>query len=288
MKFRVSCEHPRILVTLTACLIGTLAFSGCAATASTHEETADSIESVEEGSAVPGLEETDFGNFTWTFRPGGSVPETVRVDLTDGHAADGMVTYQLGEVVHAELSGDDQIDAAVQISRFDGNAVDEQWYLWIATAEGPVQSTLPVARAARCGNVTHSVVAVDGGVEIHETRRSIADQSVPCSDHGSDERTRVVSAIEARNVGEWWPIQTAPFVAFGGLCPMTTHLDAYESDGPLYPVPGAEAGSTPVLDGAAGVFEIEPWPVYGEPFPHWALVGVVQEGEFGCAWVERE
>lgn len=269
-------------------LFGASALAACASPEVPQQEDsrAGQPTETEEQPAPAGLEETDFGNLAWTFRPGGSVPETVQVELVDGKASDGMVSYELGEVVLAELTDDGRMDAAVQITRLDGNAIDEQWYLWVATDEGPVQVTLPVARMARCGTVTHSVAAVEGGVEIHETRRSVADQSIPCSDPGSDERTRTVAAVEARNAGEWWPVQTAPIGGFGGLCPMTTHLDAYENEGALYPVPDA-AGTEPIaFDGRSTVFEIEGWPVYGEPFPGWVLTGVQHGDDRGCAWAE--
>lgn len=280
-------------------LIGAVGLTGCSSSAPAEpvdieapepaDEDAGGDEPEEEpvAEAPVGLEEADFGNLSWVFRPGGNVPETVQIEPVDGQATDGLVTYEIGEVVFSELTGDERVDAAVQITRLDGNAIDEQWYLWVATDDGPVQSTLPVARMARCGNVTHSVTAVEGGIEIHETRRSVADQSVPCSDLGSDERTRTVQAIEARNTGEWWPIQTAPFSAFGGLCPSTTHLDTYANDATLYPVPDLEAGTPLSLDEAPEVFEIEAWPIYGEPFAGWVLAGVAQDGELGCAWAER-
>lgn len=282
-----SSEDRRATGLFAAVLLGAIALTGCASSgSSTGSEETDATESAEEATPV-GLENTDFGNLAWTFRSGGSVPETLQVELVDGKASDGMVSYELGDVVLAELTGDDRMDAAAQITRLDGNAIDEQWYLWVATDDGPVQSTLPVARMARCGTVTHSVTAVEGGVEIHETRRSVADQSLPCSDSGTDERTRTVAAIEARNAGEWWPVQTAPFNAFGGLCPGTVHLESYDNDATMYPVPDLDAGAPLALEGAPPVFEIEPWPVYGEPFPGWVLAGVVHDGDLGCAWAER-
>ncbi|MFV0532317.1 MAG: hypothetical protein ACK5MR_01520 [Cumulibacter sp.] len=282
-----------------AAILGAVALVGCSATSSpepadsgtedataTETEDAGTAETVE--AEVPtGLEDADFGNLTWTFRPGGNVPETTQVELIDGTASDGLVSYELGEVVLSDLTGDGRMDAAVQLTVLDGNALDDQWYLWIATDDGPVQSTLPVARMAHCGTVIHSVTAVDGGVQIHETRRSVTDQAVPCSDPGSDERTRTVAAIEARNTGEWWPVQTAPFNAFGGLCPMTTHPDTYENDATLYPVPDLDAGAPLAPTDAPEVFEIEGWPVYGEPFPGWVLAGVKHGGDLGCAWAER-
>ncbi len=273
-----------------AALLGVFALAGCSPASSVEAPASDAAHETTatvDGSAQAGLEGNDFGNLAWTFRPGGNVPETMQVVLIDGTATDGMVRYELGEVVLSDLTGDDLTDAAVQITRLDGNAIDEQWYLWVATDDGPVQSTLPVARMSHCGTVIHSVTAVDGGVEIHETRRSVADQAIPCSDPGSDERTRTVAAIEARNTGEWWPVQTAPFSGFGGLCPMTTYMDTYPNEATLYPVPDLDTGPPLAPTEAPEVFEIEAWPAYGEPFSGWVLAGVQHGEDQGCAWAER-
>ena len=271
-----------------AVLVGAVALAGCASAvtpeppaAGTEEET--TTETVEEPAQV-GLEDTDFGNLLWAFRPGGSVPETQQIELVDGVATDGMVSYELGEVLLAELTGDERIDATVQITRLDGNAIDEQWYLWIATDEGPVQSTLPIARMSRCGTVIHSVKAVDDGIEIHETRRALGEESIPCSDLGSDERTRTVRAVEARNTDEWWPVQTAPIGGFGGLCPSTAYLHPWENEGPLYSVPDTAANEP--VEASSQIIELEGWPVYGEPFPGWVLVGVQHGGSQACVWTE--
>lgn len=270
-----------------AALISAMSLTGCISPSSAPPIDSQSEEGAAADEAPAGLLDTDFGNLDWVFRPGGNAPETHPIELVDGQAVDGAVSYQLGEVILAELTGDDHIDAAVQITRLDGNAIDEQWYLWVSTEDGPMQVTLPVARMAQCGTATHSVAAVEGGIEIHESRRSIADQNLPCSEPGGDERTRTVSAIQARNTDEWWPVQTEPFYAFGGLCPSTTHLETYENDAILYPVPDLEAGAPFALEDAPAVFEIEAWPVYGESFPGWVLAGVSVGADLGCAWAER-
>ena len=272
----------KVLVGLAAA--GTFCLLGCSSVAAP-----DPTATTEPAPASPesaGLEETDFGNLSWVFRPGGNLPETVQVDLVDGKAEDGLVQYSLGEVVHAELTGDEQIDAAVQLTRLDGNAIDEQWYLWVATADGPAQVTLPVARMARCGTVTHSVQAVDGGVQIHESRRNIGEDVLACTDTGSDERARVVSAIEARNDGEWWPVQTGPVGGFGGLCPTAAEYESVPYDGELHAAPDATVDAGITNGAEVGVFALEPWPIYGEPFPGWKLVGVQQDGVMSCGWVE--
>lgn len=268
-----------------AAIVGGCALVGCTPGATEPPQHADPGE-VDEADQV-GLEETDFGNLTWTFRPGGNLPETAQVDLVDGGAVDGTARFELGEVVLAELTSDDRTDAAVQITRLDGNAIDEQWYLWVAGEDGPVQVTLPVARMAHCGTVTHSVTAVgSGGVQIHESRRYIGEDGLACTETGTDERTRVVHAVEARNTGEWWPVQTGPVGGFGGLCPTAADYETVTYEGPLHAAPDAS------VDGGTGngrsleVFGLEPWPVYGEPFPGWVLVGVKQDEVLSCAWAE--
>lgn len=282
---------PAVLTILASLLLTGCSLDGTSPAPDAPGETDPSgapaeTEGDDETGAV-GLQDTDFGNLTWQFRLGGSDTETQQIDMVDGAATDGLVTYEVGEVLHAELSGNDLVDAAVQITRIDGNAVEEQWYLWIAGEDGPVQSTYPIARQASCGSVIHSVTVVDGGIEIHESRRSVVDEAVPCSEAGTDERTRTVRAVEARSVGEWWPEQTAPIGGFGGLCPMTTHLDTYPNDAPLYAVPDAEAGGEIPFEQPAALVEIETWPVYDETFPGWVLTGIHAGDVRACAWAER-
>lgn len=249
--------------------------------------TPETEEIVEE--SPRGLEETDFGNLTWSVRPGGNLPETVQVEFEDGYATDGIVEYEVGDIVHAELNDDALLDAAAQIVIIDGNAVEEQWYLWLATEGSPEQVTLPVARSAHCGTATHSVEALDGGgVEIHETRRHIGEVDLACSETGTDERVRTVIAVEARNEGEWWPVQVDPRGGFGGLCPIASDYESVTYSGPLHAVPDADA-----MEISGGettwVFSVDPWPIYGEDFPGWVLVGVHdQDDEMWCAWAEAQ
>lgn len=237
--------------------------------------------------AVAGMDTVDLGELDWAFRPGANLPETVQVPLSGGTADIDGVTYTLGEVLTVDLTGDGVEDAAAQLTRLDGNAVDDQWYLWVATEDGPVQVTLPVARTASCGTVTESVSVVDEGLQIHEFRRGPGEEGLPCSERGGDERTRVVAALEARNAGEWWPVQVAPAGGYGGICPTATELDGFAHDGALYAAP--DTGAPEITGGAqVGVASVEGWPVYGEPFPGWLLVAVVdiEGGNLRCAWSE--
>lgn len=240
-----------------------------------------------EAPVATGLEEVDLGEADWLFRPGASVPETVPVPLRGGTATVDTVTYTLGEVLHVDLNDDGLLDAAAQLTATDGNGLDDQWYLWVATDGDPYQVSLPIARTARCGTVTESVSAVPGGIEVHELRRGPGEDGLDCASTGGDERTRTVAVVEARNTGEWWPAQVAPAGGFGGLCPTAVELDGFPHDGPLYAAP--DAATPPVTGGGSvGVFALEGWPVYGEAFPGWVLVGVVDTvgGNLRCAWSE--
>ena len=255
----------------------------------TEDDSADDTEDDAADGAGDGygLQHTDFGNLEWIFRQGGNTAETITVALRNGEAELDLVRYVQDEVIHADLNGDGHLDAAARLTQLDGNSVDQQWYLWIATQDGPQQVTLPVARMSRCGDVIKSVEAVDAGIQIHEVRRGIEDFDLACAQEGTDERVRTIIAVPARAEGEWWPAQVAPAGGFGGLCPIAAEWDAYEHVGDLYPAP--DTRSPEITDGAmVGIFGLEPWPIYGEDFPGWVLVGVLSNhGEYmRCAWAE--
>ena len=259
---------------------------------STPAPSADSVAATteparaEEPSLID-LTDFDFSNAEFVFRPGGNSAETVQVALVDGEAEVDFQRYTLGEVIHADVNGDGVTDAAAQLTMLDGNAIDEQWYLWIATDSEPKQVTLPIARMAHCGTATHSVTAgPHGGIVVHETRRRIGEHSLPCSEIGTDERVRTVMAVEARNEGEWWPHQVEPFEGFGGLCPIAAEYEGYRYDGDLHAAP--DAASPEVTGGEpAYIHLVEGWPVYGEDFGGWTLTGIKIGDQLGCAWLPQ-
>ena len=254
-------------------------------TASVPPEPAAPEETATPAVAV-GLEDVDFGNLEWVYRPGGSVPETEQVTLVDGAAEVDLRRFELGDVVHADVNGDGLADAAAALGVTDGQGYEEHWYLWIATEGEPSQITLPIARTARCGTVTHSVVAeAGGGITVHESRRAIGEDALACSEMGSDERVRTVMAVEARNDGEWWPHQVAPVAGFGGLCPMPAEYEGFPHAGAVHAAP--DAASPEVAQGeTVYVHALEAWPVYGEDFGGWALVGTKMGDQLACAWAQ--
>lgn len=211
-------------------------------------------------------------------------PETTRVRITDGRAQQGPFSYVVGEPVLADLTGDGLADAAVQITEENDGIESVHWYLWVADGDGGAeQISLPIARTTRCGTTTVSVKAVRRGIEVHELRRAIGEaESLPCSEPGTDERTRVVRAERAGGNDEWWPVEVAPNRGFGGLCPTAAEYEGYPWAGPLFV--GPNRTSTRVEPGQTTVFSVEGWPVYGEDFVGWSLVGVRQGDDFSCAW----
>lgn len=247
--------------------------------------TAQPAEPPTEAVAPPNATQIDFGNREWLFRPGGHLPETVTVPLVDGKATVDLVNYEVGDPVFADVNGDGVVDAAVSLTAVDGNGFDQQWYLWITAEPEPIQVTLPIARTARCGTVTKSVTAVDDGIQVHEVRRGIGEDQFACSEEGLDERTRVINAVEVRNVDEWWPVQTAPVPAFGGLCPVAVEYDAYPGGMELFSAPDPAAPIVPA-DVTTYVFGLEGWPIYGEDFPGWRIIGVkTREDHMSCSWM---
>lgn len=273
-------RRPHRLARTTALLLSALTLSACAETSpdpgALDPEPAGSVES---------LTGFDFGSAPWVFRPGGGSAETIRLDVVDGQAEQDTIQYVVGEPVYADVTGDGVADAAVPITARDGNGIDEQWYLWLATENGAQQLTLPIARTARCGTFTESVVAVDGGIQVHEFRRTIGEDALPCAQNGTDERTRVITAAPVGPNGVWWPVQTGPIGGFGGLCPTVAQYEGYPFTGELRVAPNPDAAE--ITSGRQVVVaELEPWPVYGEDFPGWTLVAVRTGDVFACAWAE--
>ncbi len=230
------------------------------------------------------MENFDFANTRWIFRSGVNQPETTQVDVVDGRAEQGPFTYVVGEPALADLTGDGLADAAVPMTEENDGIENRQWYLWIADGDGGAeQITLPIAHTTKCGTLTVSVKPVRRGIEVHERRRAIGEaQSLPCSEPGTDQRIRIVRAERAGGNNEWWPVQVAPNRGFGGLCPTAAEYEGYPWSGPLFVGPNRD--STRVEPGQTTVFSVEGWPVYGEDFGGWSLVGVRQGDDFSCAW----
>lgn len=277
-------SHRRSVTTLTTVVViavGLLAgCSGGPGALPTPSATRTS-EPTPEASAPP---EIDFANTEWLFRPGGSEVQTLTIPIIGGTATVGNVVYTVGETVESDATGDGRPDAAVQITGTQGRTIDQQWYLWIATDEGLVQSEMPFAQTALCGTTTHSVTAAADGFQVEETRRTIGEEQLPCTEGGSDVRTRIVTALPLSDGDAWWPSQPAPVAGFGGLCPVPAEWETSSYTGAIHTLPDDDS---PEVSGGAQVqvFGVASWPVYTD-IPGWQLVGMKSAETMSCAWMK--
>lgn len=236
------------------------------------------------------IENVDFGNLDWIFIPHTQTYPPILVTLSDGTAENEGVQYTVvsNEVVYSDADGDGDLDALVPIEAYaGGNSVDRQWYIWADEGGEPKQVEWPVARTIHCGTVTQDVSASASGFEVHEFRHNIGEEHLACTDLGSDERIRTVGISEPGEYGARWPVQIAPFPAFGGICPVSVEYHAYPTTAEIFAVPDSGAsplepiGETPLLE-----WQVESWSIYTQSYPGWGLIGLNNNGNQACAWVK--
>ncbi|WP_454112036.1 hypothetical protein [Microbacterium aurum] len=201
----------------------------------------------------------------WSYAPDGlGVPHTVA--LTGGVGTDDLGRpYSLGEAIGADLDGDGVMDAAIPITMVDGNAVHELWYIWrgLGADSEPVaeQVIYPISRTTRCGDVTRAVTPLDGALQLDVVLwMPHTDAARSCAEGGSGVLTRVISLSEID--GQFYPVQTAPVTAWGGVCPPTEWLDGSPEMGlaaRVAPAPSAPAAIDPAR--AAAVFGLREAPL---------------------------
>lgn len=271
-------------------------------TACAASEPADTITQQETPSTTPqetqatqptttfSIEDVDFGSLDWVFVPHTQTYPSVLVTISDGTGEHEGVQYTVAtdEVIFSDADGDGDLDALVPIEAYaGGNSVDRQWYIWADEGGEAKQVEWPVARTIHCGTVTEAVAATAGGFEIHEFRHGIGDGHLACTDLGSDERTRTVGISAAGEHGTRWPVQIAPFEAFGGICPVSVEYHAYPTTAEVFAVPDNGAspleplGTTPLHE-----WQVESWSIYTQSYPGWGLIGLNNDGNQSCAWVK--
>jgi hypothetical protein len=261
---------PRVVVAaLSALALSASLLSGCAAASSAPSTGADADSSSTSrtpepprATVQPTLTVADIAaaaaEAEWSFAPDG-LGEPFAVALSGGTATDEYArTYEMGDPVGADVNADGIVDAAIPLSQLDGNAVLELWYVWLGRGldAAPEQVVYPIARSTRCGDVTRSVTAVDGGLEVDIIlRMPYTDDARPCSEAGTGTLTRVVAVSEIDGVA--YPIQSEPVAAWGGICPPSDWLDGVEDTG----ISGRAAppASAPVVtdpDRSVALFEL--------------------------------
>lgn len=194
----------------------------------------------------------------WSFA-GSGLDVPISVALVDGAATDEHGrSYALGAAVAGDANADGVVDAAIPLTQFDGNAAHELWYVWLggAVGEAPEQVIYPISRSTRCGDATLSVAAVDAGFQVDVLlRMPFTDDARSCADGGTGALTRVIGVTEVD--GEWFPVQSEPVAAWGGVCPQSLWLDGSEEIG--LAGRAAPPASAPLVidpDRSVGVFSV--------------------------------
>lgn len=200
-------------------------------------------------------------NQPWQFSPDG-LGEPVTIPIIDGAANDDLGrTYEIGEAIESDANGDGVPDVAVSITEFDGNSMQQLWYIWLGiegAVEGDVlaeQMMYPIARMSRCGDAVHEVAPTETGFSITETLRHPLDPG-DCATGGTWHQTREIIVDEFS--GEPFPILTSPVSAWGGVCPVP-RLDWLDGE----TMTGIEVRSAPHPDARVIVHEDETGAVFG-------------------------
>lgn len=192
-------------------LAGCSSVTAPAATESTDPSPAASPS----GPAVDAIRALDPAALDWQWFD--SFAETTAVDITapDEYGR----TYTVGDPVYSDADGDGLEDMAVPLAQLDGNGFREQWYVWVADADGgATQTTIPIAWTMRCGDDTRSVKATDGGFVVRERlREPVVDDHLPCSKAGTFRSTRKVAVVHQG--GGLFPVNLTDPRGYGGVCP---------------------------------------------------------------------
>ncbi|NLE82170.1 MAG: hypothetical protein GX610_21840 [Rhodococcus sp.] len=234
------------------------------------------------------IEDVDFAAVEWSLSHHGRMIPTDGLSFASGPAIIETVEYTIGvdAIVYGDADGDGDLDAIVPVSALDvvggGVELGTAWYLWADQDGVAVQVRVPAA-LGNCDIVVESVTAVDGGFEIHEFHlRSGEESYTECGDPGSDKRTRTVTISADGPDGELWPVQTAPFAAFGGACPISVAFHGDPATADHFPAPNAESAA--LAGDRINTWPVEEWQIFRDGYSGWQLVGVNVDGHSGCAW----
>lgn len=244
----------------------------------------------------------DLANTTWLYSfLGLQLPYEVK--LVNGKATrnpgEFSSTFQLGQVVYGDVDGDGDDDA---VARLDGQTPEGArgfWYIWIADVSGAVQLKYPIAETGRCSTQVLPPVITDGAINLTEyLRMPGVDDKIPCSDPGTGLKKRTITVIsdstgpEAGSGAEMWPVQTAPVLAWGGICPGPKNPDSPPALVDLWVSPSktAQVAANAGPDGV--IFEQIDAPLVTRD--GWSLVGFRVFGvesdlgglDMACAWAQ--
>ncbi|WP_143556976.1 hypothetical protein [Serinibacter salmoneus] len=161
------------------------------------------------------IRQVDPATLEWIWWQDFAAQEPVDVTAADEFGR----TYTIGDPAYSDADGDGLEDMVVSLAQLDGNGYREQWFLWLAEAEGaPTQVLPPVTGMARCGDAVESVEPTEGGFLVREfLREPIIDDHLDCAATGTYEVTRRVGAV--RDGDTTLLVDLADPRGYGGLCP---------------------------------------------------------------------
>lgn len=270
--------------------------------AGTEPSTASTAPSSPTPSAVD-IRSVDLANTTWLYSFRGlELPHEVK--LVNGEATidpgEFSSTYTLGEVVYGDVDGDGDDDA---VARIDGQTPEGSrgfWYIWIAEDSGVVQLKYPIAETGRCATLVELPVITEGAINLTEYHRIPGlDDKIPCSDPGTGLKKRTITVTsdntgsEADSGAEMWPVQTAPVVAWGGICPGPRYPDSAPGLVDLWASPSKTAQVAATAGQEGVIFEQIDFPLVARE--GWNLVGFRVFGvesdlggkDMACAWAVK-
>ncbi|MDN5558820.1 MAG: hypothetical protein L0G23_05210, partial [Ruaniaceae bacterium] len=172
----------------------------------------------------------------WTWSDDGlDVPIVVGLTAGAGEDENGR-TYQMGDGVEGDANGDGTADLAIPLAQTDGEDAQELWYVWLGREAGEAgeqapaeQVIFPIALTDSCGDIVHSVTAIDSGFQIdHTLKMPWTDDERGCEEGGTGTEVRDVTIMDFDD--EWYPVLTAPIEAWGGICPRSDWLEGGVTD----------------------------------------------------------
>ncbi|MET4003972.1 hypothetical protein ABIB48_002710 [Arthrobacter sp. UYCu511] len=252
------------------------------------------------------IRSVDLANTTWLYSfLGRELP--YEVTLVNGEATKNpgefSSSFKLGQVVYGDVDGDGDEDAVAQLNGATPEGSRGFWYIWIADVSGAVQLKYPIAETT-CYALVLPPEITDGAINLTEYLHIPGvDDEIPCSEPGTGLKKRTITVITDSTGStdgsgpEMWPVQTAPVVAWGGMCPGPANPDATPGLVDLWASPSktAQVAATTEQDGEifeqidspsdSPLVEREGWSLVG--FRIFGVKSDLGGKDLACAWAPK-
>ncbi|MGN5732080.1 hypothetical protein [Arthrobacter psychrochitiniphilus] len=248
------------------------------------------------------IRSVDLANTTWMYSfLGRELP--YEVTLVNGEATKNpgefSSSFKLGQVVYGDVDGDGDEDAVAQLNGATPEGGRGFWYIWIADVSGAVQLKYPIAET-NCYALVLPPEITDGAINLTEYLHIPGvDDEIPCSEPGTGLKKRTITVITDSTGStdgsgpEMWPVQTAPVVAWGGMCPGPANPDATPGLVDLWASPSktAQVAATTEQDGVISeqinspLLTREGWSLVG--FRIFGVKSDLGGKDMACAWAPK-